>query len=209
MVSQRLCDEVLDQETTPSFSPRYYWLRQRPPSISLRYYWLRQRPCKKGLILWPETTGTNMVVDMCKRVHYMNWTSKEAAFCEENMRGIWFEVCVVVLLADTLHRGGGQAIRTDARRVIYASLITAKFRLLEPVYLVEFQAPENALGDEIQRPGTPLYNIKSYLPVVSSFGFSSDLRAAMSGQAYPRCVFDYWDIMPAEPLQLVLKPQRW
>jgi len=78
--------------------------------------------------------------------------------------------------------------------VFYASQLAAKSRLLEPVYLVEIQAPEQALGgiysvlnekgghvfEELQRPGTPLYNIK----------------AATSGQAFPQCVFDHWDIMP-------------
>jgi elongation factor 2 len=111
-------------------------------------------------------------------------------------------------------RGGGQVIPT-ARRVLYASQLTAKPRLLEPVYLVEIQAPENALGgiygvlnqkrghvfEEMQRPGTPLYNIKAYLPVIESFGFSSTLRAATSGQAFPQCVFDHWDMVSSDPLE--------
>ncbi|KAG2679718.1 hypothetical protein I3760_11G064500 [Carya illinoinensis] len=173
----------------------------------------------------PETTGPNMVVAMCKGVQYVNeikdsvvagfqWASKEGALAEENMRGICFEVCDVVLHADAIHRGGGQVIPT-ARRVIYASRLTAKPRLLEPVYLVEIQAPEQALGgiysvlnqkrghvfEEIQRPGTPLYNIKAYLPVIESLGFSSTLRAATSGQAFPQCVFDHWDMMSSDPLE--------
>ncbi|KAG2679721.1 hypothetical protein I3843_11G064500 [Carya illinoinensis] len=180
---------------------------------------------KKIWCFGPETTGPNMVVDMCKGVQYLNeikdsvvagfqWASKEGALAEENMRGICFEVCDVVLHADAIHRGGGQVIPT-ARRVIYASQLTAKPRLLEPVYLVEIQAPEQALGgiysvlnqkrghvfEEIQRPGTPLYNIKAYLPVVESFGFSSTLRAATSGQAFPQCVFDHWDMMSSDPLE--------
>jgi len=180
---------------------------------------------KKIWCFGPETTGPNMVVDMCKGVQYLNeikdsvvagfqWASKEGALAEENMRGICFEVCDVVLHSDAIHRGGGQVIPT-ARRVIYASQITAKPRLLEPVYLVEIQAPEQALGgiysvlnqkrghvfEEIQRPGTPLYNIKAYLPVVESFGFSGTLRAATSGQAFPQCVFDHWDTMSSDPLE--------
>ncbi|KAB2601929.1 elongation factor 2 [Pyrus ussuriensis x Pyrus communis] len=180
---------------------------------------------KKIWCFGPETTGPNMVVDMCKGVQYLNeikdsvvagfqWASKEGALAEENMRGICFEVCDVVLHADAIHRGGGQVIPT-ARRVIYASQLTAKPRLLEPVYLVEIQAPEGALGgiysvlnqkrghvfEEMQRPGTPLYNIKAYLPVVESFGFSGQLRAATSGQAFPQCVFDHWEMMSSDPLE--------
>ncbi|GJM93177.1 hypothetical protein PR202_ga09710 [Eleusine coracana subsp. coracana] len=75
---------------------------------------------KKIWCFGPETTGPNMVVDMCKGVQYLNeikdsvvagfqWASKEGALAEENMRGICFEVCDVVLHADAIHRGGGQA----------------------------------------------------------------------------------------------------
>jgi elongation factor 2 len=176
--------------------------------------------------LGPKTTSTNMVLDMCKGVQYLNeikdsvvagfhWTSMEHALADENMRGICFEVCDVVLHTDAIHRGGGQVIPT-ARRVIFASQLTAKPRLLEPVYLVEIQAPENALGgiygvlnqkrghvfEEMQRPGTPLYNIKAYLPVIESFGFSATLRAATSGQAFPQCVFDHWEVMNSDPLEV-------
>jgi elongation factor 2 len=96
-----------------------------------------------------------MVVDMCKGLWYLNevkdsvvagfqWASKEAALAEEHMCGIYFVICDVVLHSDVIRRGG-QIIPT-ARRVIYASQLTAKPRLLEPAYLVEIQAPKNALG---------------------------------------------------------------
>jgi elongation factor 2 len=55
--------------------------------------------------------------------------------------------------------------------------------------------------EEMQRPGTPMYNIKAYLPVIESFGFTATLRAATSGQAFPQCVFDHWDVMGADPQQ--------
>ena len=57
---------------------------------------------------------------------------------EENMRGIRFNIHDVTLHADAIHRGGGQIIPT-ARRVFYASQLTASPRILEPVYLVEIQ----------------------------------------------------------------------
>ena len=46
--------------------------------------------------------------------------------------------------------------------------------------------------EEVNRPGTPIYNVKAYLPVFESFGFTTALRAATSGQAFPQCVFDHW-----------------
>ena len=54
--------------------------------------------------------------------------------------------------------------------------------------------------EEVQRPGTPIYNIKAYLPVMESFGFTGTLRAATSGQAFPQCVFDHWDMLNSDPL---------
>ena len=178
---------------------------------------------KKIWCFGPDTTGPNLIVDMCKGVQYLNeikdscvaafqWATKEGPLCEENMRGVKFEVHDVVLHTDAIHRGGGQIIPT-CRRVLYASLMTAEPRLLEPVYLVEIQAPEQALGgiystitqkrgmviEEQQRPGTPIYNIKAYLPVMESFGFTGTLRAATSGQAFPQCVFDHWDMLGSDP----------
>lgn len=62
----------------------------------------------------------------------------QGALCEENMRAVRFDVHDVTLHADAIHRGGGQIIPT-ARRVLYASVLTAQPRLMEPIYLVEIQ----------------------------------------------------------------------
>merc|ERR1711924_32001 len=124
--------------------------------------------------------------------------AKDGPLCEENMRNISFEINDVTLHTDAIHRGGGQIIPT-ARRVMFAAELGGKPRLMEPVYLVEITCPEQAMGgvystlnqkrgivfEEMQRPGTPIYNIKAYLPVLESFGFTSALRAATSGQAFP------------------------
>ncbi|KAK8651916.1 hypothetical protein V6N13_141491 [Hibiscus sabdariffa] len=218
-LEEGLAEAIDDGRIGPRDDPKI-----RSKILAEEYGWDKDL-AKKIWCFGPETTGPNMVVDMCKGVQYLNeikdsvvagfqWASKEGALAEENMRGICYEVCDVVLHADAIHRGGGQIIPT-ARRVFYASQLTAKPRLLEPVYLVEIQAPEQALGgiysvlnqkrghvfEEMQRPGTPLYNIKAYLPVIESFGFSSTLRAATSGQAFPQCVFDHWDMMSSDPLE--------
>mmetsp|Transcript_8349 Transcript_8349/g.14302 ORF Transcript_8349/g.14302 Transcript_8349/m.14302 type:complete len:836 (+) Transcript_8349:79-2586(+) len=173
----------------------------------------------------PDTTGPNILIDVTKGVQYLNeikdsfvaafqWATKEGVLCEENMRSIRFNVMDVVLHADAIHRGGGQIIPT-ARRVLYAAQLTAQPRLMEPIYLVEIQCPEGAMGGiygvlnrrrghvvaEEQRAGTPLYNVKAYLPVMESFGFTADLRAGTSGQAFPQCVFDHWQVMNGDPLE--------
>jgi elongation factor 2 len=172
----------------------------------------------------PETTGPNVLVDVTKGVQYLNeikdscvaafqWATKEGVMCDENMRGIRFNVLDVTLHADAIHRGGGQIIPT-ARRVLYAAALTGQPRLMEPVYLCEIQTPENAMGGiygvlnrrrghviaEERRAGTPLFNLKAYLPVLESFGFTADLRSHTQGQAFPQCVFDHWQVVTGDPL---------
>jgi len=178
----------------------------------------------------PEGTGPNIVIDATKGVQYLNeikdsvvagfqWATKEGVLCDENMRGIRFDVMDVTLHADAIHRGGGQIIPT-ARRVLYAAFLTAAPSILEPVYLVEIQCPEQAVGgiysvlnkkrghvfEEAQVPGTPMFMVKAYLPVNESFGFTAELRAATSGQAFPQCVFDHWQIQGGNPLDEATKP---
>ncbi|KAM3067420.1 translation elongation factor 2 [Clarireedia jacksonii] len=168
----------------------------------------------------PDTSGANVLVDQTKAVQYLNeikdsvvsgfqWASREGPIAEEPMRSCRFNIMDVTLHADAIHRGGGQVIPT-ARRVLYAAALLAEPGLLEPVFLVEIQVPESAMGGvygvltrrrghvfaEEQRPGTPLFTIKAYLPVMESFGFNADLRSHTSGQAFPQSVFDHWQILP-------------
>ncbi|RYO91060.1 hypothetical protein DL766_003376 [Monosporascus sp. MC13-8B] len=168
----------------------------------------------------PDTTGANLLVDQTKAVQYLNeikdsvvsgfqWASREGPIAEEPMRSVRFNILDVTLHADAIHRGGGQIIPT-ARRVLYAATLLAEPALQEPVFLVEIQVNEATMGgvygvltrrrghvfNEEQRPGTPLFTIKAYLPVMESFGFNGDLRQATSGQAFPQLVFDHWQVLP-------------
>merc|ERR1712018_698052 len=180
----------------------------------------------------PDTTGPNLMIDATKGVQYLNeikdsvvagfqWATKEGVLCDENMRGVRFNIYDVTLHTDAIHRGGGQIIPT-ARRVLYACALTAAPRMMEPVYLVEIQCPENAVGgiygvlnrrrghvfEENQVPGTPMFHVKAYLPVNESFGFTADLRSNTGGQAFPQCVFDHWQIMQGDPLESSSKPYQ-
>jgi len=181
----------------------------------------------------PDTSGANLLVDTSKAVQYLNeirdsivsgfqWATREGPIAEEPMRSVRFNVIDVTLHADAIHRGGGQIIPT-ARRVLYAATLLAEPRLLEPIYLVEIQVPEEAMGgiygvltrrrghvfSEERRIGTPLFNVKAYLPVNESFGFTADLRSNTSGKAFPQSMFDHWAVLPGgSPLDATTKPGR-
>lgn len=172
----------------------------------------------------PDGSGPNVIIDMTKAVQYLNEikdavclafrnASREGAVANEPMRGCRFNLVDVTLHADAIHRGQGQ-VMPAARSCIYAAELLSEPAIMEPVYLVEIQCPDRAMGGiygvlnrrrghvfyEEQRLGTPLFNIKAYLPVNESFGFTADLRMGTQGQAFPQCVFDHWQLMAGSPL---------
>merc|ERR1712176_1567052 len=173
----------------------------------------------------PDTNGPNLLIDCSKGVQYLNeikdsvvagfqWATKEGVMCDENLRAVRFNIYDVTLHADAIHRGGGQIIPT-ARRVLYASMLTAAPRLLEPIYLVEIQCTQDSAGGVSsvlnQRRGIMidqdvieggLLHIKDHLPVNESFGFTSAMRQATHGKAFPQCVFDHWAQMTDDPLDV-------
>jgi elongation factor 2 len=173
----------------------------------------------------PDGTGPNLLVNSTMGVQYLDeikdstvsafqWATREGVLCNENMRSIRFDIHDVCLFVDAIHRGAGQII-PPVRRVMYASCLTADPRLLEPMYLVEIQCPETVLGgvystlsrrrgsvvSDDSRPGMPLHNLKAFLPVMESFGFADELRSQTTGQAFPQCIFDHWQLVSGDPLQ--------
>jgi len=173
----------------------------------------------------PETEGANLVVDTTQGIQYLNeikdhvnsafqWAAKEGPLCEENMRGIRFNIMDVTLHPDPIHRGAGQ-ISPPTRRACFAAELTGKPTLQEPIFLVEITCPQEAMSGvysclshrrgcvfEVNpREGTPLVQVKAHLPVAESFGFVSALRQQTSGQAFPQCVFDHWDAVPGDATQ--------
>ncbi|KAF8950765.1 Elongation factor 2 [Entomortierella lignicola] len=191
-------------------------LKARARVLTDDYQW-DNTEARKIWSFGPDGTGPNLLVDHTKGVAYLNeikdscvaafqWATREGVFADEQMRGCRFNILDVVLHADAIHRGGGQIIPA-CRSAIYAAAMVAEPGLMEPIYLVEITCPEQAMGGiygvlnkrrgqmigEEQRPGTPMFLLKAYLPVAESFGFTSDLRAATGGQAFPQSVFDHWE----------------
>jgi elongation factor 2 len=173
-----------------------------------------------------------MLVEVAKGAQFLNeikdsmeaafqWATKEGVMCDENMRGIRFNLHDATLHTDAIHRGGGQIIPT-ARRCFYACELTAKPAFQEPIFLCEIQTPDDCVGPIYQTltqrrgiviaeepvSGTPLVQMKAYLPVGESFGFTQALRAATSGRAFPQCVFDHWEQMSGDPLEVNSKANQ-
>jgi len=92
----------------------------------------------------------------------------------------------------------------------------------EPIFLVDIQTPDDAVGGIYQTltqrrgivigeepiTGTPLVQMKAHLPVAESFGFTSALRQATSGRAFPQCSFSHWDQLTGDPMEVDSKANK-
>jgi len=197
--------------------------KERSKQLVENYSW-DLNDTKKIWCFGPEDKGPNMLVDMTRSVQnlsdakgslsvaFQNMTSG-GVLCDEEMRGIRFNIMDVLLHSDSVHRGDGQ-ILPAARRVYCAAQLCASPRLLEPMFLCEVQTEASVVNsvysviagrkgkviNEIRRDGTPLVVLKSFIPVASAFGLTAELRKATSGKAFPQCTFDHWSLMEGDPL---------
>jgi U5 small nuclear ribonucleoprotein component len=163
------------------------------------------------------------LLDSCRSsiVQGFQWATREGPLCEEPVRGSKIKILDAVFADKAIHRGGGQVIPT-ARRAVHSSILTATPRLMEPIYRLQIQCP-GEIVDSIQNvlkrrrghivqdkpiPGSLLYNVKGFIPMLDSFGFETDLRTFTQGQAMVHSVFDHWDLVPGDPLDknIILHP---
>jgi len=218
-MTDELCTEIEGGKVGPKADPK-----ERSKILRDKYDWTEES-ARKIWCYGPETEGANVVVDSTTAVQYLleikehvnsafQWCTKEGPLCEENMRGLRFNLMDVTLHADAIHRGAGQ-IMPPTRRVCFAAEMTAKPSLMEPMFLVEITCPQEAMSgvyncmnlrrgcvfEENPREGTPLLQVKSYLPVSESFGFVAALRQQTSGQAFPQCMFDHWEVIQGDAMK--------
>src|SRR5437899_656344 len=99
---------------------------------------------------------TNMLVDVTKGAQYLHeikehvnsgfqWVCNVGVLMEEPLRGVRFNLHDVMLHADAIHRGAGQLLPAS-RRVMYACMLTGQPAIMEPIYAVEIQVPDNHIG---------------------------------------------------------------
>jgi len=217
-MSDELCMAIEDGKAGPKADAK-----ERAKFLREKFEW-DENAARKIWCWGPETDGANLVIDQTTAVQYLieikehvnsafQWTTKEGPLCEENMRGIRFNIMDVTLHTDSIHRGAGQ-IMPPTRRCCFAAELTAKPTLQEPIFLVEITCPQEAMSgvyncmnlrrgcifEENPREGTPLIQVKAHLPVSESFGFVAALRQATSGQAFPQCVFDHWENLQGDAM---------
>ncbi len=176
--------------------------------------------------LGPEDlNGLNLIVDGSKGVQYLRevkdyivqgfrWGSGEGPLCGEPMYGVKLIVEDVKLHEDPVHRGVAQ-IMPVARRATFGAFLLAEPVLLEPIYRIQVQVPEEYLGavykvisrrrgqiiDTTRREGTPLNVVVGEMPVSESFGMTTELRSETSGYGFAQMQFSRWERVPGNPMK--------
>jgi U5 small nuclear ribonucleoprotein component len=204
------------------FQSQYGW-----DLLSSRSVWaFGDSPSRGTNLLMDDTLPSEVdkaLLSSCRSsiVQGFQWATREGPLCEEPVRGTKLKILDVTLADKPIHRGGGQIIPT-ARRVVHSSLLTATPRLMEPINRLQIQCP-GEIVDSIQNvlkrrrghivqdrpiPGTLLYSVRGFIPVLDSFGFETDLRTFTQGQAMVHSVFDHWAVVPGDPLDksIILHP---
>jgi len=176
----------------------------------------------------PEVQGCNLLLDdtLPSEVNHLvlssikgfiiqgfRWGTKEGPLCNEPIRNVTFKLLDAQISHESIRRTSGQIIPTS-RRCCYSAFLLASPRLMEPIYRVEIMTPADCISAiytvlrdrrgqitlEVPKPGTPIFIVNAFLPIIESFGFETDLRYHTLGQAFCLSIFDHWSIVPGNPL---------
>jgi len=200
-------------------------LKTRAKILTEKYGWAKDEAIKIWTFGCPPEAVPNVLVDTTKGVQYLNeikdsmvggfiQATAAGIICEEAMRGIKFTLMDMTMHADAIHRGAGQ-IMPPCKRAMFACQIRSEPRILEPMYVVDIQVPQNQMAGVYntlnqrrgqvdvteERAGTPLVKVKAFLPVLESFGFTQLLRQNTSGTAFPQMIFSHWERVNGNPLE--------
>lgn len=214
-INDDICKLFDENEVGPGMDPkeRQKILKDEP------FQWDEGSTPQKIWCFGNDGIGPNVVCERTVGVAYLieikdsvvggfKWACNEGPCCEERVRGVKMWINDVTLHADSIHRGMGQ-VSPCARRVSYAGMFMASPALLEPVFLVNITCPSAISGsiynvmsmrrgtvfDEGEGMAGGVANMKAYLPVAESFGFSQGLAEATSGAAFSQLMFDHWQIV--------------
>jgi len=208
MFDEGICSPEMD------IKDRSKLLRENP-----NFGWEEASTPQKIWCFGNDNIGPNIMCERTIGVAYLNeikdsvvggfkWACNEGPMCEERVRGLKVWLNDVVLHADAIHRGMGQ-ISPTSRRVVYAGIYLGAPALLEPIFLVNITCPQSITGsiynvmsmrrgsvfDEGEAMAGGVANMKAYLPVGESFGFSQSLAEATSGAAFSQLMFDHWQLL--------------
>jgi elongation factor 2 len=126
--------------------------------------------------------------------------------CGQPLRQVRVNLSDIHLLNLSQKESQGEVTRGICR-AIFASFLTAKSVLLEPIYAITVSVSSEFAGECSRILTTHRGKVKSYrqnglltiiegfIPVAETFDFSKELRGATSGRANWQSMFDHWEKM--------------
>lgn len=167
-------------------------------------------------ILVDESLDQNPVLQNLKPflVNGFIWSSNEGPLCEEPIRGVLFKLCSFSCPENA--RIPMNKVLPALRKAVYASMLAATPRLMEPYFKAEIFVSgeaekevaetivEKRRGKILSKPeildGTPYIIIRALVPLIDMFGMETDIRARTNGNAYVLYWFDDWKLVESNPL---------
>ncbi|EGW33048.1 ATP dependent RNA helicase and U5 mRNA splicing factor [Spathaspora passalidarum NRRL Y-27907] len=160
-----------------------------------------------------ETDKSNLLSVKDSIVLGFKWGVNEGPLCDEPIRNTKFRILDAVINGSELYKSSSQIIPL-ARRACYTGLLTATPKLMEPIYRLDATCTYRAIsvvkellkrrrGEFVREdpiPGTQLFSVLGYVPVIDSVGLEVDLKLHSQGQATCYLSFANWEVVPGDPL---------
>nr|WJH19484.1 Elongation factor Tu GTP-binding domain-containing protein 2 (EFTUD2) [Euglena gracilis] len=219
--TKRIALDMPRKQVATFFQQKYDW-----DVLAARSVWAFGPNSNGANILLDDTLAAEVdktLLSSCRDsiVQGFQWGTREGPLCDEAIRNVKFRLLDALIAPEAFQRSTGQIIPTS-RRVVYSAFLMATPRLMEPVYYTEIQTPVDCIAaiytvltkrrghvtQDLPKPGSPLYTVKAFVPVMDSFGLETDIRSHTQGQAFCQSVFDHWSIVPGDPLDksIMLRP---
>lgn len=215
-LDEKLTDAIADGSIAPSHEAK-----ERTRMLCDDYGWNRQDARKIWSFGVVGDSQCNLLVDKtrgCSSLHFIKdlivmqfgKSTMGGALCDEPLRGTRFNLMDAKIHADPAHRGAAQ-IFPATRRVLMACQLSAKLRLLEPMFMTEVRAPPSAISgvfNVLQKRQAQIDTVleedsqsvvRAFVPVRKSFKLADDLRGATRGEAFAQTSFSHWQTMPGDP----------
>jgi len=174
----------------------------------------------KGNMLIDMTRGVVHIGDVIEMIMDMfDSVMVGGPIAREPCVNVKVEILDVKLHEDAIHRGPAQ-FYPAVRGAIRGAMMHAKPMLYEPVQTLQFDAPEEYMGEisktisnkrgqllDMTTEGGQV-SVKGKLPVAEMFGLSSDLRSATGGRGNHFLVDQAFERLPDELQQKIIKQIR-
>ncbi len=145
------------------------------------------------------------------------WAMSAGPLCQEPVRGVKVILHDAIIHEDPAHRGPAQ-IMPATKNAIFASMLTARPTLLEPILKIEVKVPPEQLGGvlnvitrhrgkifSVEQSGYLMF-VRGEIPVVETYTLADEMRSATAGKAFWSTQFSRWAPVPENMLvDLIMK----